>query len=190
MDRNPSLSQFLLARRLFHRLPVTEKLGELSLDQWSYTQLFEPNSFQSGLTSVDGSNIQELSLSLWTLFFAHLRAALLLLFDPLMRRLSRHPVWTDLTDDWTCTVRFVGLAQAGRRLGPTARRAMNAALRKDIDRTYAECVSSLGRKNTLYSSIKRAIKTAEAQVPGTSGLNALEDHTKATLELVEECLVE
>ncbi|KAH8831581.1 hypothetical protein DL96DRAFT_1588331 [Flagelloscypha sp. PMI_526] len=251
MDSNASLSQFLLTRApslqyltlenvsdaagLFRRLPVTEDLEKLQLDQSSYIQLFEPASFQSGITSAvvrrythlrrleiqggspsadevfmllvelgrGGSGIRELKLSLRTTLFKHLRAALLLLpkvtemtlshvgsCDPLMRQLSCHPLWIDLEDGWGYTVQFVELAHASGRLGPAVRRAMTAELRKGIDNIYAECISSLERKDALYSSIKMALKTTEAQSQGTIHLDApAKDHRKVTLELIESCLV-
>ncbi|KAH8817611.1 hypothetical protein DL96DRAFT_1622921 [Flagelloscypha sp. PMI_526] len=240
MEKNPSLSQFLLARAptlkslivedvhdkpgFFRRLPVTDELKDLHLDLPLYTELFQPPSFQSGLKSpvvrrftnlhrleihamksphADGmfmlmtSGVQEIRLSLKTIAFSHLRAALLLLpkvtkltfsgvsqCSRLMYQLSNHPLWKDLHySTWHST--------AGGRLGPAVRPAMTKALRKDIDRVYAECVSSLKSKDALYSSIETAIKAAEGNVQSTTRLDELvEDHMKVTLELVEGCLVE
>ncbi|KAH8817610.1 hypothetical protein DL96DRAFT_1820393 [Flagelloscypha sp. PMI_526] len=252
LDRNPAISQFLFKRapslqslaleniygtgQLLRRVKVMEELEELRLDSLSYWQLFEPDSFQSGLRSPfiqwyshlrclevqmgssnsddafmllvelgrGGSSIQELCLSLNPLYFKHLRAGLLLLprvtkltftgvsrCDSLMCRVSSHPVWKQLQDQRSRRpLRFVGLAQAGGRLGPIVRRAMTAELRKSIDRVYAECVSSLKSKEALYSSIKTTLKATEGIVQGTTRPDVpAEDHRKVTLELAESCLL-
>ncbi|KAH8831532.1 hypothetical protein DL96DRAFT_1552829 [Flagelloscypha sp. PMI_526] len=150
-----------------------------------------------------GCRIEALNLTLKKLLFLHLRVTLLLLptvtdlsfsnvksCDSLMCRLSQHPLWMDLDGYKPRVYRFVGLAKAGMRLGPVIRRAMTAEFRKDIDKMYSDCVSSLAKKDALYSSIKTALKAGEAGGSMASRHEAPgEDHRKATLDLVEGCLV-
>jgi hypothetical protein len=150
-----------------------------------------------------GCRIEALNLTVNTILFLILRVALLLLptvndltfsnvksCDSLMCQLSRHPLWMDLDNYTLRDCRFIGLAKAGMQLGPVVRRAITAEFRKDIDRIYSGCISSLVRKDALYSSIKMALKAGQAGGKMATRHDApAEDHRKVTLELVESCLV-
>ncbi|KAH8814635.1 hypothetical protein DL96DRAFT_1560950 [Flagelloscypha sp. PMI_526] len=176
-----------------------------SLRRLGIGECIEPNqAFYILLELARGEmQVEQLNLCVSGLNLRLFRAALLLLprlshlilanvhYEPDFVNLStRMKLWTMISWRSPRSFHFTGLSNAATRLGRQVREAMVKELRNDIEFFYQIKSWPVQKRVIFFSSVKKALNAAKEQVGGNWRVKVTtNDHEQATIQLVEDCLV-